>query len=174
MTEQEAKRLEVNITWNGSANVCVHCGNVPETYYIVTGHDHTDDEIRWCPCRDTVSELDQLREENAKLREELAALKVKPLHYEYETVVKMHKEWVDEIVKLREELAEAKRVTFDPVVLEKMNLLEKQRDELLAALEKFIDSHEECTDFDGYTAQIVVMDDYHEAQEVLANIKDLK
>ncbi len=36
------------------------------------------------------------------------------------------------------------------------------------ALEKFIDSHEECTDFDGFTAQIVSMDDYHEAQEALA------
>ena len=51
MTEQEAKQLEVNMEWNGRANVCVHCGRVPETFYIVTGHDHTDDEIRWCLCR---------------------------------------------------------------------------------------------------------------------------
>lgn len=36
------------------------------------------------------------------------------------------------------------------------------------ALEKFIDSHEECTDFDGFTAQVVSMDDYHKAQEALA------
>lgn len=36
------------------------------------------------------------------------------------------------------------------------------------ALEKFIDSHEECTDFDGFTAQIVSMDDYHEAQEAIS------
>lgn len=35
-------------------------------------------------------------------------------------------------------------------------------------LENFIDSHEECTDFDGFTAQIVSIDDYHEAQEALA------
>ncbi|MEN6630012.1 MAG: hypothetical protein ABFC42_10230 [Sulfuricella sp.] len=49
--------------------------------------------------------------------------------------------------------------------------LTKQRDELAAALEKFIDSHEECTDFDGFTAQIVSMDDYHEAQEVLDSVK---
>ena len=36
------------------------------------------------------------------------------------------------------------------------------------AMEKFLDSHEECTDFDGFTAQIVSLDDYHEAQEALA------
>lgn len=47
----------------------------------------------------------------------------------------------------------------------------KQRDELLAALEKFIDSHEECTDFDGFTAQIVSMDDYHEAQKSFDRVK---
>lgn len=48
---------------------------------------------------------------------------------------------------------------------------EKQRDELLAALERFMDSHEECTDFDGFAAQIVSMDDYHEAQEAIASVK---
>lgn len=32
----------------------------------------------------------------------------------------------------------------------------------------FLDSHEECEDFDGFTAQIVSMDDYHKAQEALA------
>ena len=47
----------------------------------------------------------------------------------------------------------------------------KQRDELLAALERFMDSHEECTDFDGFTAQIVSMDDYHQAQEAIARVK---
>ena len=36
------------------------------------------------------------------------------------------------------------------------------------ALGKLLDSHEECTDFDGFTAQIVSMDDYHEAQEALS------
>lgn len=35
-------------------------------------------------------------------------------------------------------------------------------------LENFIDSHEECTDFDGFTAQVVSMDDYHEAQDAIA------
>ena len=47
----------------------------------------------------------------------------------------------------------------------------KQRDELLAALERFMDSHEECTDFDGFAAQIVSMADYHQAQEAIARVK---
>jgi len=47
----------------------------------------------------------------------------------------------------------------------------KQRDELLAAFERFMDSHEECTDFDGFTAQIVSMADYHQAQEAIARAK---
>jgi len=33
---------------------------------------------------------------------------------------------------------------------------------------KFIDSHEECSDVDEYIAQVVSMDNYHEAQEVLS------
>ena len=47
----------------------------------------------------------------------------------------------------------------------------KQRADLLAALERFMDSHEECTDFDGFAAQIVSMADYHQAQEALASVK---
>ena len=46
-----------------------------------------------------------------------------------------------------------------------------QRDELLAALERFMDSHEECTDFDGFIAQIVSMADYHQAQEAIESVK---
>jgi len=55
-------------------------------------------------------------------------------------------------------------------------LAEKDKLLLLAkeALEKFIDSHEECSDADEYTAQMVSMDDYHEAQEALAAINDSK
>lgn len=49
--------------------------------------------------------------------------------------------------------------------------LEQQRDELLAELQRFMDSHEECTDFDGFTAQIVSMADYHQAQEAIASVK---
>lgn len=47
----------------------------------------------------------------------------------------------------------------------------KQRDDLLAALERFMDSHEECTDFDGFAAQIVSMADYHQAQEAIESVK---
>ena len=55
-----------------------------------------------------------------------------------------------------------------------IHLLKKQRDELLAAFERFMDSHEECTDFDGFTAQIVSMADYHQAQESIARVKEKK
>lgn len=41
-------------------------------------------------------------------------------------------------------------------------------------IERFMDSHEECTDFDGFTAQIVSMDDYHQAQEAIASVKEKK
>ena len=57
---------------------------------------------------------------------------------------------------------------------EEFDKLEKQILALQAALaakdvelKRFLDSHEECTDFDGFTAQIVSLDDYHEAQEAL-------
>ena len=49
--------------------------------------------------------------------------------------------------------------------------LRKQRDELLAALERFMDSHEECTDFGGFTARIVSMGDYHKLMEAVARAK---
>ena len=54
---------------------------------------------------------------------------------------------------------------------EVIDAIRDQRDELLAALERFMDSHEECTDFDGFTAQIVSMADYHQAQEAIARAK---
>ena len=54
-------------------------------------------------------------------------------------------------------------------VREKIEALE--RDELLAALERFMDSHEECTDFDGFAAQIVSMADYHKLMEAVARAK---
>ena len=44
-------------------------------------------------------------------------------------------------------------------------------DELLAALERFMDSHEECTDFGGFTARIVSMGDYHKLMEAVARAK---
>ena len=66
------------------------------------------------------------------------------------------------------------RKASDEMVLnlrQRVQELEKQRDELLAAFERFMDSHEECTDFDGFAAQIVSMDDYHQAQEAIARAK---
>lgn len=42
---------------------------------------------------------------------------------------------------------------------------------LIDTLQTFVDSHEECTDFDGFTAQIVCMDEYHKAQEVIDSVK---
>lgn len=58
MDKYDAKKLEVSTEWNGKANVCVHCGRVPETFYVATGHDHTDYDIKWCPCRETSQNKD--------------------------------------------------------------------------------------------------------------------
>ncbi len=78
MTEDQARKLEVPIKWNGKANVCVYCGRVPETFYVVTGHDHTDDSIRWCICREAgqyKDEITTLRQRVAELETERDALK---------------------------------------------------------------------------------------------------
>lgn len=58
--------------------------------------------------------------------------------------------------------------------LEEIAKLKQRLETVLAAAEKFLDSHEECTDFDGFTAQIVSMDDYHEAQDAIASVKESK
>ena len=63
------------------------------------------------------------------------------------------------------------QAAIDEALMEYITHIEKQRDELLAALERFMDSHEECTDFDGFTAQIVSMADYHQAQEAIVSVK---
>ena len=73
MDEKQARYLEVPTKWNGKANVCVHCGRVPETFYIVTGHDHTDDEIRWCLCRKPLTPKKSERE--AELEAEVMRLR---------------------------------------------------------------------------------------------------
>lgn len=77
MNEAQARKLETEIEWNGKANVCIHCGRVPETFYTVTGHDHTDDSIRWCICRERYSQSEKhaLLKENAALRAEVERLK---------------------------------------------------------------------------------------------------
>ncbi len=92
---------------------------------------------------------------------------------------------VNEIATLKQQLEEAKAenealasglrgkhattgATYAHLIAQR-DQLKQQNAELLKALKKFIDSHEECTDFDGFTAQIVSMDDYHEAQETIAS-----
>ncbi len=70
MDKYDAKKLEVSTEWNGKANVCVHCGRVPETFYVATGHDHTDYDIKWCPCRETSQNKDaRVAELEAQLAE---------------------------------------------------------------------------------------------------------
>lgn len=50
----DAKRLQTTCKWDETQCkwVCLHCWAPPNTFYIVTGHDHTDDSIWWCPCRE--------------------------------------------------------------------------------------------------------------------------
>lgn len=70
MNEDKARKLEVPTEWNGKANVCTYCGRVPETFYVATGHDHTDDSIHWCICRDGTqykSEIETLRQRVTEL-----------------------------------------------------------------------------------------------------------
>jgi len=43
-------KRSVNLKWNGFKNVCECCGEDTQTYYIVTGHDHTDESIHLCTC----------------------------------------------------------------------------------------------------------------------------
>ena len=119
MTEDQARKLEVPIKWNSKANVCVYCGRVPETFYVVTGHDHTDASIRWCICR----EAGQYKDEITTLRQRVAELE-KQLESAYKTV---DANWVShqQLVKLTSE----------------RDALKQQRDELLAALEKFLDDN---------------------------------
>ena len=82
----------------------------------------------------------------------------------------------DEILKcIAEEIDHIKYVgTYADGVIELHQQLTAEQHKvkvLVDALERFIDSHEECTDFDGFTAQITSMEDYHEAQEALATVK---
>ena len=49
--------------------------------------------------------------------------------------------------------------------------LEKQRDELLAATEAIAINSEECLDFDECTAMLVSIDDYHRLMEAVARAK---
>ena len=55
---------------------------------------------------------------------------------------------------------------------EQLSASQAREVKLREAFVRFIDAHEECTDFDGFTSQIVNMDDYHEADEVLSTQSD--
>lgn len=53
MDRREAEKLETKCIWDANSNrwVCKFCGRHPNIFYIVTGHDHTDDSIWTCECR---------------------------------------------------------------------------------------------------------------------------
>lgn len=78
-----------------------------------------------------------------------------------------------EIESLKQQLAES-QADLQKVTEQKnamwFSLAECQatNGKLRSDMRLFLASHEECEDFDGFTAQIVSMDDYHKAQEVLA------
>lgn len=123
MTEDQARKLEVPIKWNSKANVCVYCGRVPETFYVVTGHDHTDASIRWCICR----EAGQYKDEITTLRQRVAELET-----ERDRLSELCDKWNFECDDMREDNNRLANVA---------NALKQQRDELLAALEKFLDDN---------------------------------
>lgn len=53
MNKREAEKLKVKGRRDPDLKqwVCEHCGTGVSTFYVVTGHDHTDDYIWWCECR---------------------------------------------------------------------------------------------------------------------------
>ena len=66
------------------------------------------------------------------------------------------------------------RKASDEMVLnlrQRVQELEKHRDELLAATEAIAINSEECLDFDECTAMLVSIDDYHKLMEAVARAK---
>ena len=66
------------------------------------------------------------------------------------------------------------RKASDEMVLnlrQRVQELEKQRDELMAATEAIAINSEECLDFDECTAMLVSIDDYHKLMEAVARAK---
>jgi uncharacterized coiled-coil protein SlyX len=113
VNEQQARQLEVAIKWNGKANVCVHCGRVPETFYIVTGHDHTDDAIRWCPCREK-TDKQRIAELEAQLASKINL--VKKLGVSLEQRVIERDTALRQVARLREALEGVMPYTIDGTV----------------------------------------------------------
>lgn len=78
-----------------------------------------------------------------------------------------------EIESLKQQLAES-QADLQKVTEQKnamwfsLAVCQATNEKLRSDMSLFLDSHEECEDFDGFTAQIVSMDDYHKAQEALA------
>lgn len=68
MNQYQAENLKVETEWNGKVNACVHCGRVPQRFYVATGHDHTDYEIDWCPCREVAPTVESLERQLAQAK----------------------------------------------------------------------------------------------------------
>ena len=82
-----------------------------------------------------------------------------------------------EIEALRQRVAEleARLERINPLLDEaadKIDALEKKRDELLAAAEDIEIYAEECLDFDECTAMLVSIDAYHGLMEAIASINE--
>ena len=82
----------------------------------------------------------------------------------------------EECEALRQRVAEleARLERINPLLDEaadKIDALEKKRDELLEAAEAIEIAAEECLDFDECTAMLVPIDTYHKLMEALASVK---
>ena len=83
----------------------------------------------------------------------------------------------EECEALRQRVAEleARLERINPLLDEaadKIDALEKKRDELLKAAEAIEINAEECLDFDECTAMLVQIDDYHKLMEAIASVKE--
>ena len=86
-------------------------------------------------------------------------------------------EAANEIEQLRQRVAEleARLERINPLLDEaadKIDALEKKRDELLAAAEAIEIDAEECLDFDECTAMLVPINTYHKLMEAIASVKE--
>ena len=83
----------------------------------------------------------------------------------------------EECEALRQRVAEleARLERINPLLDEaadKIDALEKKRDELLAAAEAIEIDAEECLDFDDCSAMLVPIDTYHKLMEAIASVKE--
>ena len=83
--------------------------------------------------------------------------------------------WNDDMLPpVRQDLIEEDSMPVEIIDRLKQQLAAEQAKnvELREKVQKFIYSLEECTDFDGFTAYIATMDDYHETVEALDTPSD--